>query len=750
MNIIQLNEKIDTFVNQYGLSDDALALKQEHAIQKSDEWQAILDGFSKDGRVLRIGIIGRVKAGKSSMLNALVFEGRDILPKAATPMTAALTTIEYSETVRAEVDFFTQSDIDEIKKKHDIYCEKLEQKVHDKKAGLIERLKKKKAGFLNYSCSSEEERDCQKKAESQAEREMKSDPTFASYDQYRRIEASGKSLSDLQQYKTIQANSVEDLMTGKLNQFVSSGGDFMPFTKAVTLYIPEKGLQGLQLIDTPGINDPVTSRGERTEQLLQECDVVLIVSPSGQFLSSEDTNLIHRITTKEGTQQVYIIASQVDSQLFGNERAGFSSPLDVLDNITATLSNQARNVLNAQAASFPEMKILADKLNKNDVICSSSVAFSILKYFDTPAAWDANSKHVFDNLNYHYPDTFKHPELAKNALKKLANIEKLHQIITDVTTHKAHILTQRRTDFENSKRAALRSYLKALSALINERIHQIETMDINSLREQQMRLAKQQALITHHVSDVYDDLVSDIQLNLSKELKDELNRQMREYEEVSEGAQGTTTESKQVSIGRSWRSLWLTEEYETRQYNVQTVQATSVRRAIERIRAQLEDNLTSLSGKDAKIWREKAYRQIVSAVETAMRQAGGDQLDLTVIFRAVRNVVACMPEVSFKLKDDIPSSLKKSGQLKDTEAQNYLHEAENYVSRLRTTVRNDISNYINEWVGRLKKNDLPNTLTGQMNNYLSQLLNEIENKEASLFRYRNIQKELSALEQEVA
>ena len=44
-------------------------------------------------RDLKIGIVGQVKAGKSSFLNALIFDGRDILPKAATPMTAALTKI---------------------------------------------------------------------------------------------------------------------------------------------------------------------------------------------------------------------------------------------------------------------------------------------------------------------------------------------------------------------------------------------------------------------------------------------------------------------------------------------------------------------------------------------------------------------------------------------------------------------------------------------------------------------------------
>ena len=53
--------------------------------------------MAREGRNLRVGIIGRVKAGKSSLLNALMFAGNDVLPKAATPMTASLTILRYTD-----------------------------------------------------------------------------------------------------------------------------------------------------------------------------------------------------------------------------------------------------------------------------------------------------------------------------------------------------------------------------------------------------------------------------------------------------------------------------------------------------------------------------------------------------------------------------------------------------------------------------------------------------------------------------
>ncbi|MBF1349620.1 MAG: dynamin family protein [Neisseria lactamica] len=752
MDIIQLNNQIEEFVNKNNFSHDALALKQEHAIQKSEEWQRVLDSFAEQGRVLRIGIIGRVKAGKSSMLNALLFNGNDILPKAATPMTAALTIMEYSENVSAEVDFFTQQDIDEIKVKYDLFQKALDSKVKEKELENAERIKKKKG--VN-SLSVEEQQECRNKAKSQAEREMKDDPSFASYDQYRRIKESGKLLSDLEQYRTISASSVEELMNGVLNQFVGSSGVFMPFTKSVTLHIPEKGLQGLQIIDTPGINDPVTSRGERTEQLLQDCDVVLIVSPSGQFLSSEDTDLMHRVTTKEGTQQAYLIASQVDNQLFGSESQGLSDPIHVLERISDNLTKHARNVLAKQVQEYPSMKVAADKLSKNNVICSSSVAFSMQQRFNEQHTWDANLQHVWRNLNQKFPDVFSHEELAKNALNQLANIHQIHQIVSEVTANKEQILAQRRIDFENGKRTALQGYLKAWADRINEQIHQIQHADVDELRKQEAELKNQQATIDANVGGVYDDLISDIKLNLSKQLKDKLKSEMRRFDSVSDDAQGSETEYEEYQV-KEKRGGWGAPldwfdggktVTKTRSHSYTTVKAKPIRRAIEEIRSNLEDELGHLSESYLQAWKKKIYSQVVSALREAM---GDGELDVNIIARAVKNVLARIPEASFKLEDDIPKSLKKTGKLTGYEAESFIDDAEDYISNLKDVVNKDISAYMTTLVSNLKKIDLPKELTADLENNLKQLLSEIENKEASLFNYQGIQKELAGLMQSAA
>ena len=54
----------------------------------------------------------------------------------------------------------------------------------------------------------------------------------------------------------------------------------MPFTKSVTIKLNNENLKDIEIIDTPGINDPIASREERTKELLKNCDVIFVVSPS--------------------------------------------------------------------------------------------------------------------------------------------------------------------------------------------------------------------------------------------------------------------------------------------------------------------------------------------------------------------------------------------------------------------------------------------------------------------------------------
>ncbi|WP_273660677.1 dynamin family protein [Pseudomonas aeruginosa] len=79
--------------NQDLLAQEIAQFRRMNGIDEPHQLAQACQDLQNENRLMNIGIVGRVKAGKSSLLNALVFDGEPILPKAATPMTAALTTI---------------------------------------------------------------------------------------------------------------------------------------------------------------------------------------------------------------------------------------------------------------------------------------------------------------------------------------------------------------------------------------------------------------------------------------------------------------------------------------------------------------------------------------------------------------------------------------------------------------------------------------------------------------------------------
>ena len=79
-----------------------------------------LDEKREEKRIFKLGIVGQMKTGKSSFLNEYLF-GEEILPTAATPMTAALTLIKYSDENKAEIEFYDRDDWNNIEENNKKY-----------------------------------------------------------------------------------------------------------------------------------------------------------------------------------------------------------------------------------------------------------------------------------------------------------------------------------------------------------------------------------------------------------------------------------------------------------------------------------------------------------------------------------------------------------------------------------------------------------------------------------------------------
>ncbi|GAA8100314.1 hypothetical protein HpNP05_11030 [Helicobacter pylori] len=154
----------------------------------------------------------------------------------------------------------------------------------------------------------------------------------------------------------IQANNLEEL-NQKLLQFVGANGKFMPYTKAVGISLNNPNLKDLEVIDTPGVNDPIVSREERTKALLKDCHVVFIISPSNQFLGESDMDLFDRVSNKEGLQEIYFVASQADSAVCGPSEVEKSRHLPTaLENTQKSLSSSLDKAMEGLIQKYPNQR----------------------------------------------------------------------------------------------------------------------------------------------------------------------------------------------------------------------------------------------------------------------------------------------------------------------------------------------------------------------------------------------------------
>jgi predicted GTPase len=534
---------------------DSVTLPNSHlplvySIDPADKIQEAILSLENEKRLLQIGIVGRVKAGKSSLLNALLFDGGNILPKAATPMTAALTQISYGDELFAEVEFFSQEDIEGIKKDHQEYIERLN-KLIDEKISSAKNRDKSFKGLLE-DIINRPPVDLLEKSRKQAQRELNTNAGLSSaYDQYERMKSSGVAMHSLKDKEILSATDVHNL-SQKLLEYVGAEGRYMPFTKSVHIKLPQENLKGIQIVDTPGLNDPVQSREDRTRELLKYCDVIFIVSPSGQFLSKEDTDLMDRITTKEGVNNLFVISSQIDNQLMGDEKEKGKGDLhQILKNITKKLGGHMSTTLMQLKKSSPEVGTTFDQLieqGQERVIHSSGICQTLRNQFDSKELWDSGARKVWENLTREYPDYFSDSDKTTSIanLDLLGNLAEIHKIIATVQKKKQEIFEKRKEDFINAKHDSLLKYQEKLILSCKEKLEGIKNNDKETLEQEKKRLENVIEIASIDVDDKYSDLLDDFKFELKAKLGKSLDEYFKTAERSVDDASGTDSETYRV------------------------------------------------------------------------------------------------------------------------------------------------------------------------------------------------------------
>jgi len=262
-NFTQYQQRKHALLDAYDaiLGADLLPIEETGALQVRERRKDL-----EDGRFL-VAVCGRIKAGKSTLLNALLFQDW-IVPTDDLPLTAKNTLIEYGSVSSVEATFFSKDEWDMLTK------------------------------------------------------ELRAGPPQVAaefFDEVREAAAHGVSESAciLPEALVRKSGNVADL--AKFVTPVSKGGIYTPFVKQVRLAHPHPWLQSVTIADTPGVDDPYKFREDQTKRFVTRAGAVLYVTYAGQAMAQQDFDFLNEYLIHVAPQRRLIAVNKSDTLKQGGE-----------------------------------------------------------------------------------------------------------------------------------------------------------------------------------------------------------------------------------------------------------------------------------------------------------------------------------------------------------------------------------------------------------------------------------------------
>ena len=278
-----------------------------------------------DSDTLSIGVVGQMKVGKSTLINALIFE-EELLPTSVIPMTAALTYITFGEKFCAKVENITEADFLEI-----------ENKV---------------GNSSNFS-----------------KEEVESATNIY------------KNIVNVDNYKELLGKNLE-ITKENLFDYIGAGGKYTALVKYVTLEVNNNALKGINIVDTPGYNDPISSRDLTTKKFLSKANVILLVQDVEQVFSKLDIDLITSQIPKSGIGKVVVAINKKDAVSKAELNQVIIRANDVIQRLASTDDDVTRNLLEScQIIPLSGLMAIVGHLDDDTISSNDNLSFfySLLK-----------------------------------------------------------------------------------------------------------------------------------------------------------------------------------------------------------------------------------------------------------------------------------------------------------------------------------------------------------------------------------
>lgn len=723
------NKILDELKINQDLYDSDYLIQFENDVAKM---KTEVERAKDDGRKLKIGIVGEVKAGKSSFLNALIFKGEDILPKACTPMTAALTKITYSLEPMVQIHFYEEYDWEIVKERSEQYDKNFEK-------FCIEWEKNKKTNSKESTfCKKKDIQHTDRKRLEEIFKRTKS-KEYSAYISCKEltnmVKQSGVNIEDyLGKTVKLDKNVLQAGMKNSLLEYIGANGKYTPIVKWVELGIDSNSLKNIEIIDTPGLNDPILSRSEKTKDFLSECDVVFLLSYAGQFLDKEDIKFITETLPDEGIKEAVIVGSKFDSGMLDDNES--TSYVVSYHKLKEKYNQHAEKILSSCINDREDNNNLI-KIKESLPPCYvSSIMYVCSEKRKNNISYSDDELHVINNFKRHFKD-FEDDEKTLKAISGINNIKK--NKIKIIMDNKGNIIKEKNRNTLNNYQEKLNKILNKIldNSILNKKQIETETKEDleNKLTEIEAILDRIQGEVKNiFYQNIYTSkkVFANIKISIDKETNnyEELQVKINQEEEVEKYKDGwfglrknsrvITKTIKTVSVSDSLRNI---KNYITRCKELANSEFEKVVN-IQKFQDEIKEVVLPLFDLSDKRFNE---REILDPLEVVVNQITIPKIEIeTVNYQQM-------------IEKEFSSSYAEG---------NEIHELQKLQQKVLTLVSKEIQNEIDKCEQKLintmeqEAGEFVQKVQKKFQDNLLKLKEQINDKENSKKRYINLEKNI--------
>ena len=694
-----------------------------------DEFNQFRIGADKllgENKVLKIGVVGQVKAGKSSFLNSLFFDGENVLPRASTPMTAGLTVLEYGEENMFSIDYYNEKEWNTFEGKAKQYDDFLQEQK-----GMLPE---------GYNLSDEEiARMANISEDLTSAKELVSS-------------CSGTARSKIKAQSFVETKTFSDIsdLQDILADYVGAEGRYTSVVKSLTIKLNDERLKNLRIVDTPGVNDPIQSREFRTREFLRECHGVFLLSYAGRFFDSTDVNFLSGRIGSQGIGTVVLIASKFDSVL---QDVGTKFP----DDLVGAWEDCERQLKKQFRRNLAESDYKGDE-PRFDV--SSGIGYSI--YNKPRDKWDSMEEHVVKQMKQFYPSNFDTIENIKETFFNLANIDVIRDNYLDglFVKNRDRIMQSKLDGYFANVKKNITNIIDDQRSALEKHYQFVNNNDISEMRkigDSTRRIIKVIKAEINTLANVCDDNAEMMRKRTWNSVPSLWNGSLPTVEECVTAYRKSTFLGSNKTFSVSFRRI-------DPQKMIRTLHENFMKAA---------DKMTSSWEKESEELLKLINGKINDIITAAERQDTEAHIDADSIRHILTEVIAKMDNVrTLDLKNIINKAIEQVvdvsqdcdisthvGSMDNNEASEKLkirandkrQEITDKVKRICNSLQSELETKLDESkvavvsVFTNRKEELVSKASSEVDKYLVQLENDIKNKESELALYGEAIKQLDII-----